>query len=268
MNRSLIALASLAALAAGCAPRMDPVRPIYRNGEIVESTTDEVVEQARADGQAARAAAADEADRTAAEAFVQCTGDVCQALTRGELAVGMTRAQVLAATRTGAAAWEERGGGSVTTMTGAAEAHPSDVIAEVAMITLENGRVRSYAYREPQGLRLVASAADATAEGAARARAAALLRQGDELALAGDFTRALDRYDRADVVQPGNPETTLRIARALDKMLRPREAELRWRLFLHQLELEKIRAHGEAYAHLAAAIVEARERLIVLERSR
>ena len=38
------------------------------------------------------------------------------------------------------------------------------------------------------------------------------------------------------------------------------------KLFLHQLELEKIDAYGGAYAQLAEAMVHARERLVVLER--
>ena len=77
---------------------------------------------------------------------------------------------------------------------------------------------------------------------------------------------ALDRYDRADVIDAGNPETTLRIARALDKQLRPYEATIRYQLFLHQLELEKIRAHGDAYAHLYQAAIVAQQRIIVLQR--
>jgi hypothetical protein len=127
--------------------------------------------------------------------------------------------------------------------------------------------VRGYAYREPQGIRLVSSAADATAEGMARARAEALLREGDEMALAGDFNRALDRYDRADVIAPNNPGVTLRIARALDKQLRPYEAMIRYQLFLHQLEIERIRAYGDAYAQYGAAVAEARSRILVLERN-
>jgi hypothetical protein len=48
--------------------------------------------------------------------------------------------------------------------------------------------------------------------------------------------------------------------------LRPREAELRYQLFLHRLEIEKIEAIGNANARLADAIVQARQRLIVLEK--
>lgn len=254
--------------AAACAPRMDPVRPIYRNGQVVRTTRDDVVADARAEGQAERERIAAETDQNAQAALAACSGAVCDAITRGELSVGMTREQVLAATRSTLSAWDVRGGGRVTTLAARDGAAPSDVVAPVAMVTLEDGRVRSYAYREPQGLRLVATQADASASGVARSRAAALLREGDELAMAGRFEDALDRYDRADVVDPSNPETTLKIARALDKMLRPYEASIRYQLFLHQMELERIRAHGEAYSHLAAAMVEARQRIIVLERGR
>jgi hypothetical protein len=94
----------------------------------------------------------------------------------------------------------------------------------------------------------------------------ALLREGDELVAAGRFDLGLDRYDRADVLRPGHPETTLRIATTLDKSLRPIEAVLRYRLFIHQLELERLRARGEVAANVAAAIAAAHERIIVLER--
>lgn len=263
-----LSLAALLVAAAACAPRMEPVRPIYRNGQVVPRTSGATVEDARLDGEARRRDARAQADASAEAALAQCTASTCDALTRGELALGMTRDQVFAATGSTAAAWEERAGGRMTTLSALDGVRVGDAVAPVAMVTLEDGRVRSYAYREPQGLRLVASPADAGARGTARARAAALLRDGDELALAGRFTAALDRYDRADVIDADNPETTIRIARALDKLLRPREAEIRYQLFLHQMNLETIRAQGEAYAHLGAAIVEARERLIVLERGR
>lgn len=95
-----------------------------------------------------------------------------------------------------------------------------------------------------------------------------LLREGDELAAAGRFDAALDRYDRADLVRPNHAETTLRIATALDKQLRPVQAALQYRRFIHQMELERIRAEGEAAANIAAAITRAQERIIVLERRR
>jgi hypothetical protein len=77
---------------------------------------------------------------------------------------------------------------------------------------------------------------------------------------------ALDRYDRADVIRPGDAETNLRIASTLDKQLRPLEAIMRYQLFIHQMELERIRARGEAAARIAEAIALAHQRIIVLER--
>ena len=267
-HQRLASAAALAVLVTACAPRMERVRAVQANGATVPSTADEAIARAAADGRAERERIAAEADASAAAALASCAPSVCDAIARGEVAIGMTEDQVLAATRTTRAAWEARGGGSVATLTARDGASPGDAVAPIAYVTLAGGRVASYAYREPQGLRLVASPADATAGGEARARAAALLREGDRLALAGDFQRALDRYDRADVVDPNNPETTLRIARALDKQLRPYEAAIRYRLFLHQLELERIRAHGETYASMAAAIAEARSRIVILERNR
>ena len=263
------ALAAAALLAAACGPRMLPVRPIQPNGAIVPSTAEETVAAARAEGQAERDRLAAERDRLLGAALLGCAPAVCDAVAQGRLAIGMTEEQVLAATRTGRAAWSWRGGSNLAVLTAAEGTRaPSDAVAEVALVTFAGGRVRSWTYREPQGLRLVASPDDAMPEAQARARAAALLREGDDFALAGDFPRALDRYDRADVIRPNDPETTLRIARALDKQLRPYEAAIRYRLFLHQLEIEKIRAYGEAYAHMAAAIAEARDRIVVLERGR
>lgn len=259
-------LAALVLLTA-CAPRMEPIRPIQPNGATRPARTDLVIEDAREDGEAARARLAEERARNEEAALAACSGSTCEALAQGRLAIGMTREQVLTATRSGEEAWELRGAGAVATLAPRDEVRaPGDAVAPIAYVTLENGRVRSWVYREPEGMRLVASPADATDEARNRVRAAALLREGDDFAARGDFVAALDRYDRADVVQPGNPEATLRIARALDKQLRPYEAAIRYRLFLHQLELERIRAYGDAYAHLYSAIAEARDRIIVLDR--
>ena len=118
--------------------------------------------------------------------------------------------------------------------------------------------------REPQGLRTVSTAADAN--DANRARAAALVKEGDALAAAGEFTAALDRYDRASVVNRADAELQYKMATSLDKLLRPIEAQLRYRLFLHQLELQKIEAVGNANAKLADAIARARERIITIEK--
>ena len=124
----------------------------------------------------------------------------------------------------------------------------------------------SYTYTEPQGLRTIAAPGEATAAARAAARADALLQQGDDFAAAGELDLALDRYDRADVIRPGDPETTLRIATVLDKSLRPMEAVIRYRLFLHQLELETIAARGDAAAQMADAIARAQQRILILDR--
>jgi tetratricopeptide (TPR) repeat protein len=127
-----------------------------------------------------------------------------------------------------------------------------------------NGVVASFTYREPQGLRTVSTLSDVT--DANVARAAVLTKEGDAMAAAGDFTAALERYDRASVVYRADAELQYKMAASLDKLLRPREAELRYRLFLHELELEKIAAYGDANAKLADAIAQARERIVVLEK--
>ena len=100
----------------------------------------------------------------------------------------------------------------------------------------------------------------------AAARADALLEQGDEHVAAGRLDLALERYDQADILRPGHAQTTLRIATTLDKSLRPVEAIMRYQLFIHQMELERIHARGEAGAKIAEAIARAHERIVVLER--
>ena len=55
-------------------------------------------------------------------------------------------------------------------------------------------------------------------------------------------------------------------ATVLDKSLRPVEALIRYRLFLHQLEIEKIDAYGRAYGNMADALAQARQRVVILEK--
>ena len=93
-----------------------------------------------------------------------------------------------------------------------------------------------------------------------------LLRQGDEYTAAGRLDLALERYDQADILRPGHAQTNLRIAQVLDKQLRPIEALMRYQSFVHQMELELIRAEGEVAANIAEAIARAHERIVVLER--
>jgi hypothetical protein len=262
-------LALVAVTAAGCGPRVQPIRPIMANGEVLPTQAEETIARARHEGAAERMRLEDERITAAATAMATCTGAICDAVARREVAIGMSEAQLLAATGTSPDAWHFRGDGRASVVTPRAELRgPRDVVGEVVMVNMVDGRVRGYTYREPQGLRTVTSLADATMAGRTAAQADALLREGDDFAAAGDLARALDRYDRADILRAGHPETTLRIATTLDKSLRPFEAALRYRLFIHQLELERIHAHGEAAARMAEAITRAQQRIILLERHR
>jgi hypothetical protein len=262
------ALAALLAIsAAACGPRIRPVQPIMDNGQVLPARADDAIARARVEGELERERLAEQRAQSAATALATCVGAICDAVSRGEMAIGMNEAQVLAATRTSYEAWDIRGDAGAAVMTPRAfDGGPRDGVGEVVAVSMQNGRVSGYTYREPQGFRTVTSVADATAAGRAAAQADALLRQGDDFALAGDLARALDRYDRADIIRPGHPETTLRIATTLDKSLRPIEAILRYQMFIHQMELERIRARGEVAARIAEAITRAQERIIILER--
>jgi Flp pilus assembly protein TadD len=134
------------------------------------------------------------------------------------------------------------------------------------MVQLRNGQVASYTYRDARGLRVVDSPADATADARTAAMADALIREADEMVANGDMVGALDRYDRASTLKPRDAMLEYRIASILDRSLRPVEALMRYKRFLHQMELEKIEAYGDAHAKLADAIARARERVIILEK--
>lgn len=266
MKASTTVLLALAIMAGACAPKRVNEPPILDNGERVPSST-ATVERARADARRAQAETTARRDELSAQALDGCAPSVCEAIARGEVAVGMSEAQVLAATRTTESAWRVRDGSGSTVMVPAAlDMAPGDAVGELAMVQLRGGRVQAYSYREAQGLRVVSSAADATTDGRAMAMAETLVREGDDYAARGDLDAALDRYDRADVLGGQNPRVTYRIATTLDKQLRPIEALMQYQLFLHQLEIEKIDAYGRAYGNLADAIAHARERVIVLEK--
>ncbi len=257
----------LTALAASCmsAKHVDEVPiTLLRNGDIVAEPT-RTIERSTAEALGARFDGRAALDSITATAFVGCAPSVCAALGQGEVALGMTEAQVLAATRTTAAAWSARQSGGIAILSPRdLESGPRDAVASVAMVQLADGRVASVTYREPQGLRTVASETDVP--GAGRARAVALSREGDALAAAGDFTGALERYDRASVVDRTDAELQYKMATSLDKLLRPVEADLRYRLFLQQLDLQKIDAIGTANARLGAAMMLARERIVLIEK--
>lgn len=261
MKRYLPALALVAF--AACGPRLATVMD---NGDIIPTRSDETVARAATVAAAERASTAAERGEIEAQALASCTPRTCAGVAGGEVTIGMTEAEVLAATRTTWSAWETRGESGVTVMSGRlGEDLPSDAVGDIAFVALRDGEVQSYTYREPQGFRTVNSLGDATTEGRATAQAEALLREGDQYTVAGRLDLALERYDQADILNPGDPQTTLRIARTLDKQLRPIEAVLRYKMFIHQMELEKIRARGEVAANIAGAIAMAHERIVVIE---
>jgi tetratricopeptide (TPR) repeat protein len=258
----ILALAAVAV--AACQPRQIHQAPIIDNNARV---ADAQVAHAVMDAAHHQAALQAERDAIAAEALATCQGDVCAAIARGEVVLGMNEAQVLAATRTTRDAWTvRRADGAAILVPLSAQHAPRDAMGRVAMVQIADGRVSTYSYNEPQGIRVVSSPADATTAGRAQALAHMAIREGDDYAARGDFERALNRYDRAHVLNPSDPEITFRVATTLDKMLRPMEAEIQYRLFLHQLELERIRAVGGIYASMAEAMIYARERLVILER--
>jgi tetratricopeptide (TPR) repeat protein len=265
MNTPLkVSLLVVLAVAAACQPKRVHQRPIIdNNARVPEARVDGVAMDA-AYQQAAQQAAR---DSIAAVALATCRGDICAAVSRGELALGMNEAQVMAATRTTHDAWTVRRteAGSILVPRDAQRA-PRDALGQVAMVQVAAGGVQTYSYNEAQGVRVVSTPADATTAGRAAALAEMMLREGDDYAARGQFELALNRYDRAHVLNPADPEVTYRVATTLDKMLRPMEAVIQYKLFLHQLDLERIRAVGDVYANMAAAMVHARERIIVLER--
>lgn len=266
MRKAIAALTvGLTVALVACAPKRVHEEPILRPGDRVADPDD--VAAGTASGQEGTGAASSGGDAVAARALADCEPGICDAVVRGEVLPGMTLDQVLAASRTTESAWTIRSsGGSRVMVARSLTTPPRDAVGEIAMVQLRDGRALRLSYHEAEGIRLVRSPEDQTPEGRARARAGALVEEGDELAAAGRFGDALNRYDRAAVLDPEAPMVDYRIATILDRQFRPLEALLRYRLFLHEMELERIEAKGEAAAKIAEAIARARERVIVLER--
>jgi len=265
MRKTHVLLATL--LVAACVPKKVNEEPILTNDDRVEDSSGTVADASTRAAENQREAK-ERQQELQAEALATCEPRVCEAVVRGELAIGMNESQVLVVTGTTEDAWSIRWSGESAVMSplSIAEA-PSDVMGDVAMVQIAPEGVSRYAYNEPSGIRLVASIDDATSAGRAEALAEQAIRDGDDQAAAGNFEAALDRYDRASLLNPGDPMIDYKIAVALDKLLRPIEAQLQYELFLHRLELEKIEAEGEAAARLAEAIALAQQRIIILERS-
>ncbi len=265
MMRRYAMLGSLLVLAA-CVPKKVDEQPIIENNQRVDDAS-ATVAATSAQAERDRAQAAAERSDIQALALADCAPDVCDAVVRGEMALGMNETQVLAATRTTADAWMIRHSGPSMVMTPVDQrAVPADAVGNVAMVQLAGNRVSRYGYQEAQGLRVVDAPYEATTEGRAEALAESMIREADEMAARGDLDAALDRYDRASILNPGDPMIDYKIAAVLDKALRPYEATIQYQLFLHRLELEKIEAYGDAAAQMAEAIALAQQRLVILER--
>ena len=270
MKTRMLAVLGLALVATACAGKRideEPLR-VMENGDRVPSN-EGPVRAAAVEYERDQQAAADARAANMADALATCSPAICAAVTQGEVVLGMNRTQVLAATGTLPSSWLISESGSATVFVPArVDDPPSDRVADIALVQLRDDRVSAYSYHEAQGVRLVSSPAEATTEGRADALADMLIREGDDYAARGDLDAALDRYDRASVLRPNDVMLDYRIATVLDKALRPVEALIRYQLFLHRLDIERIQAVGDAYANIAAAQVAARERIIVLERNR
>lgn len=251
---------------AACAPRRIHEEPILRSGDRIESS-DPAVERARMDAQKTQREATARRDELAANALANCAPAVCAAIARGEVALGMTETQLLAATHTTEGAWNARDAGTATVMVPLSFSNaPHDAAGELAMVQLRDGRVATYSYHDAAGIRVISNPQQATTEGRASETADMMLREGDDYTSRGDLKSALDRYDRAQILRPNSPIIDYRIATVLDKELRPMEAQIRYQLFLHRMEIEKIEATGRANGYLADAIAQARQRVIILEK--
>jgi hypothetical protein len=263
----LFALFGAGVLLAACnGPRRIHERPIIQNGDRTPSQ-ERIIAGAAAQGNSDNTMLTQARDSVYAKAVATCKGTICASVVKGEISLGMTLAQAMAATRTAPAAWTVRESGAATVMVPRVLGmSPRDATGEVVMIQFDDERVNVVSYRDTQGIRVVSSAADTTTDGRATAMADALIREGDQFNAAGDRVRALDRYDRALALKRADPMLEYKVATMLDLQMRPVEAQIRYQRFLQNFELEKIRAQGQANAALADAIARAQQRLIVLER--
>jgi hypothetical protein len=263
----LFALFGAGVLLAACnGPRRIHERPIVQNGDRTPSQ-DRIIAGAAAQSFSDNTMLTQARDSVYAKAVATCKGTICASVVKGEISLGMTLAQAMAATRTAPAAWTVRESGAATVMVPRVlGVSPRDATGEVVMIQFDDERVNAVSYRETQGIRVVSSASDTTTDGRATAMADALIREGDQFNAAGDRVRALDRYDRALALKRADPMLEYKVATMLDLQMRPVEAQIRYQRFLQNFELEKIREQGKANAALADAIARAQQRLIVLER--
>ena len=259
------ALLAGALTAAACSnqPRIGDVTTIQPNLSVTASRQEADADAAGRRADSIAKAMNSQGSDYARQALTTCAPDICSAINRSELAIGMTRAGALTVTQSTPEGWIERGGADFGTMT-PKDRSIKDRVAEVALLSFRDGRLVSYTYRETTGLRSIEAPADATMDGRRHAQATSLLEQGDQMLAAGYADNALAKYDQADVMEPNTPATTLRIAKLLDQQMRPLEALMRYQKFLHEMDIERIKANGSANAELAAAVVAAQARVVHL----
>lgn len=252
-------------LASACAPypqRVDQPVVIPNNAQVPQMDPTAAGNAAQMDYARIRFSA----DSVYALAIRGCAPGVCDAIGRGEIVLGMNPDQVMAASRTGPQAWVLRRFDGFGTMVPASpNASPYDRVGQVMVVQLDRGTAAVVSRRGPQGIMVASNPQDQTTQARARQQAEALVREGDDLVAANDLAGALNRYDRASVLDPDQPEIEYKAARLLDLQLRPQEALMRYQRFLLSMELERIRAQGEANARLAEAIALAQQRVIVLQ---
>jgi tetratricopeptide (TPR) repeat protein len=256
----------LVLLLAACAPYPQRVRqPVTLPNNATVAAAEGA--DAAAAVNAERVALKNSADSVYLLAVAKCAPAHCEAIARGEIAIGMTQNQVMAASRSAPQAWVVRQVQDFGTMVPATpSASPYDRDGEVMMVQMERGGASVISRRTPQGIMIVARPQDATAQARARQQAELLVREGDDLVAANDLAGALNRYDRASVLDPEQPEIEYKAARLLDLQLRPQEALMRYQRFLLSLEIERIQAQGEASARMAEAIALAQQRIVILEK--
>lgn len=263
---AVIALFTAAVMAGACAPYPQRVRqePVVRQGERVPPAEGAA---AAGDARAEQAKWQAALDSITLLATRDCAPDLCAAIARNELLVGMTERQVYAATRSLPAAWSvRRVEGDAVMVPAQRTAPPRDRLGELLMVQVANGTAAVVSRRGPQGLMVASRPEDQSAAAQARVAAEALVREGDDLVAANDLAGALNRYDRASVLDPMAPDPQFKAARLLDLQLRPLEALMRYQRFLLSLDIERIRAQGEASARMAEAIALAQQRIVVLEK--
>src|SRR5687768_3385686 len=112
INRSMVF--GLVVLA-GCATKRIQERPIMTMGDVIGDSENRVA-VAAVESEGVRRAQAARRDSITNTALTGCAAAICSAVARGELALGMNEAQVMAATRTTEMAWTDRRTGASTVL--------------------------------------------------------------------------------------------------------------------------------------------------------